>query len=269
MTLKRFNGTPGILAMLMLAVVFTSCVPNRKYVYLQKNDVNPKSKIRKDTVVRQYDLTDFNYRVQPEDILSVRIESLTDKQYDFLAKETLTSQGINQQANPLLIGELVDKEGKIPFHVIGKVKVSGMTVYEVQDTLQRIADQYLESPIVKVRLINFRCTILGEVVREGTITLVNNRVNMLEAIGHAGGLTDLADKENIKVIRQRNGKTEVQYINLLDERFVESPYYFINQNDILIVPALRQRPFRKYAGQNLALIVSTVSLILVTINLTQ
>jgi polysaccharide biosynthesis/export protein len=265
---KPTNGL--MMITIIIVTMLTACVPNRKYVYLQKNDVNRKAVISSDSAVRQYDLVGFDYKIQPEDILSIRVHSLTDKEYDFFAKDATTSlQGVNQQANPLLIGELVDQDGKIPFHVIGKIKVSGMTVYQVQDTLQKIADQYLDNPIVKVRLINFRYTILGEVVREGTNTLVNNRVSVLEAIGHAGGLTDLADKQNVKLIRQRNGKSEIYYINLLDEKFMASPYFFINQNDVLIIPALRQRPFRKYAGQNIALVVSIVSLIVLTINLTQ
>jgi polysaccharide export outer membrane protein len=245
-----------------------SCVPNRKYVFLQHRDVNEKE-LPTDTVVRRYDYRSFEYKIQPEDILSIRFESLTAKEYDFFSKDVpLSAQGFNQQANPLLIGELVDMEGMVPFPVIGKVKVSGLTVYQAQDTLQRIANQYLESPLVKVRLINFRFTILGEVVNEGTITLTNNRVSLLEAIGHSGGLTDLSDKQNIKLIRQKNGKTEVQYINLLDETFMNSPNYFVNQNDVLIVPALRQRPYRKYFGQNVQLLVSTLSLIVLTISLT-
>jgi polysaccharide export outer membrane protein len=257
------------LAIVSVFVVLISCVPNKKYVYLQHNDVNAKN-LPTDTVLRNYDYDFFEYKIQPEDILSIRFESLTPKDYDFFASDAaLSMQQISQQANPLLIGELVDKDGNVPFPVIGKVTVGGLTVYEAQDTLQRIAEQYLENPIVKVRLINFRITILGEVNKEGTITLANNRVNMMEALGLAGGLTDLADKANIKLIRIKDGKSEVQYINLLDEEFMSSPNFFVHQNDLLVVPALRQRPYRKYFGQNVSLLISALTLIVLTINLTR
>lgn len=256
-----------ILIAVVLGLSLSACVPNKKYVYLQKADVN-KNDLPKDSVIRSYSFQDLGYKIQPEDILSIRFESLTPEDFDFLARQTTTpGQGLNQQANPLLIGELVDPDGNVPFPVIGKVRVAGLTVYQAQDTLQKIAELYLQNPIVKVRLINFRITILGEVNREGIITFTNNRVTMMEAIGLAGGLTDLADKRNVKLIRQKDGTTEVQYLDLLSEDFIQSPYLFVHQNDVLIVPALRQRPYRKYFGQNISLVVSLVSLVVLTINL--
>lgn len=249
-------------------VFLSSCVTNKKYVYLQKDDVNVKD-LPKDTVVREYALQDYEYRIQPEDNISVRFESLTPQEYDIFNRGMMNQQ-MNQnltQGNAILIGELVNPNGEITYPVIGKVKVAGLTVYEIQDKLQKIADQYLESPVVKVRLINFRFTVLGEAKTEGTIVLPNNRVNYIEAIGLAGGLTDMADKRNIKLIRQINGKTQVRYINLLDENFINSPEYFVYQNDVLIVPALRQRPYQTYFGKNLSLIISSLSLLLITLTL--
>jgi polysaccharide export outer membrane protein len=239
-----------------LILALSSCVTNKKYVYLQKDDVN-KTRLPKDTVVREHLLAEFDYKIQPNDLISVQFESLTPDEYNI------------NQGGALLIGELVDENGEITYPVIGKVKVAGKTVFEAQEMLQQLADQYLEAPIVKVRLLNFRITILGEVTQEGTITLTNNRVNIMEAIGQAGGLTDLADKSNVKLIRQKGDRTEIVYINLLEEDFLSSPYYFVNQNDILIVPALRQRPYRRYFGQNLSLIISSLSLLLLVINLSR
>lgn len=235
---------------------------------MQKDDVNKKD-LPKDSVVRSYAIQDYEYRIQPEDNISVRFESLTPEEYDIFNRN-LQQQQQNQNLNPgnaILIGELVDPQGEITYPVIGKVKVANLTVYEIQNKLQQIANQYLESPVVKVRLINFRFTILGEARREGTVILGNNRVNYIEAIGLAGGLTDLADKKNLKLIRQIDGKAEVRYLNLLDENFINSPEYFVYQNDILIVPALRQRPYQVYFGKNLALMISSLSLLLLTISL--
>jgi polysaccharide export outer membrane protein len=254
---------------IIAVAVLSSCVSNKQYTYLQKNDVNVDN-LKKDTVVRTYENAAFEYKVQPNDLLHVQFESLTPSEYNFLTKSSDGGTNLNMNiSNALLFGQLVDENGEIPFPILGKVRVAGLSIFKVQDTLQSIADQYLESPVVKVRLLNFRFTVLGEVNKEGTIVLQNNRVNILEAIGWAGGLGELADRANVKIIRQNGNTTEVQYINLLDENLIKSPYYYVYQNDVLIVPPMKQRPFRKYFGQNLAFAVSTLSLLLLAINLSK
>lgn len=237
---------------------------------MQKNDVN-KSNQPADSVLRDYGLKKFDYKIQPNDILSVRYESLTPKEYDFLSTQSIqnTNSGNGQIGGALLMGDLVDENGEIPFPVVGKAKVLGLTIFEIQDLLQSMADQYLQSPIVKVRLLNYRITFLGEMNKEGVVTLNNNRVTMLEAIGLAGGLSDLADKTSIKLIRQKGNTSEIVYLNVLEETFMDSPYFYVNQNDVVIVPPLKQRPFRKYFGQNLALILSSLSLLILVLNYTK
>ena len=257
-----------LLVFLFIVFVGASCVTNRKYQMMQKDDVN-KSNLKSDSVWRDYNVEKFDYRIQTNDILSVRFESLTPKEYDFLSNPASLT-GVNGQiGGALLLGDIVDEKGEIPFPVVGKVKVSGLSVFQAQDSLQGIANRYLESPTVKVRLLNYRVTFLGEVNQEGVVMINNNRVTMLEAVGLAGGLTDLADKTDLKLIRQKGNRTEVVYLNLLDENFINSPYYYVYQNDILVVPALKQRPYRKYFGQNLALIISSLSLLIIVLNYTK
>lgn len=252
---------------LLLLSVLASCVPNRKYVYMQKDDVKKKD-VPLDTAVREYDIHLNDIRIQPSDILYIRFESLSPKEFDFLSGQAgVTPTNINAQS-AMLFGELVSPSGEITYPVIGSVKVSGLTVFQIQQKLQELANQFLESAKVIVRIVNFRVTVLGEVKHEGQVPLQNNRVSMMEVIGLAGGLGDLADRGKVKVIRQgENGVISVQYINVLDENFVKSPFYFARQNDIIVVPPLKQRPFRTYFGPNLALAVSAISVLLLAFNL--
>jgi polysaccharide biosynthesis/export protein len=260
-----------LLLVVLAMVVLGSCVPNRKYVYLQKDDLHKKNLV-KDTVVRDYKLQIEEYRIQPLDILYIRIESLTDEEFDFMAKlypvEGVGGGGANQNAMAIR-GFLVDQQGEVEFPVVGKVKFGGLTVFEAQDSLQQIFKAFLKDPVARVRLLNFRFTVLGEVNSEGQVISSNTRVTLMEAIGLAGGLGELADRANVKIVRQNGDKAEVFYMNLLDENILMAKNFYIQQNDIIMVPALKQRPFRMYWAQNLSLFVSTVSVILLVINLSK
>lgn len=262
------KGLRSLAGSILVIMFLASCVSNKKYVYLQKDDL--KVPLDYNKPVRTYQTMETSYLLQPNDLISVRFESLTPDEFDFLSNGKEGQQQTNLTPNnALILGELIDKEGYIKFPVIGKFHAAGLSIFQAQDSLQKVAEIFLDSPIVRVRLLNFRFTVLGEVTKEGTIVLNNNNVTILEALGWAGGLGELADKSKIKLLRQNNGITEVHYVNLLDESFINSPIYFCHQNDILIVPPLRQRPFRKYFGQNFALVASAVSILLLSINLSK
>lgn len=247
----------------------TSCVTNKKIQLLQKDDVNKKD-IQTDSVLRNYQLKKFDYKIQSNDILYVRFESFTSKDFDFFAKTSDPSAGnIAFVGGAQVVGDIVDDNGEIPFPVVGKVKVIGLTIFEIQELLQGLANKYLETPLVKVRLLNYRISFVGEVHKEGPIMLDNNRVTMIEALGRAGGFTELADRNSVKLIRQNGDKVDVVYLNFLDEDFINSPYYYVHQNDVIIAPPLRQRTFRKDFASNLSLALSAISLFLVIYSLTK
>ena len=258
---------------LIILVAISSCVTNKKFQYLQKDDVNSKAdEFIKDSVLRTYPLDDFEYHLQPEDIISVQFFSLTAEEFNFFTLKQQQGLGGNQafgnRGNALVNGYLINEKGTVSFPVVGDIYIEGLTVFEAQNHIQEIADQYLENPIVEVRLLNFRFTLLGEVKKEGVYNNLNNRIHVLEAIGLSGGFTDLADKANVKVIRQNGRNAEVYYLNLLSEEFVSSPQYYVNQQDVFIVPPLRQRPYQRYFGKNLGLLISSFSLLLLVIGLT-
>ena len=254
-----------LLIFLAALLALSSCVSNKKILYLQKEGDLKKKKQASDTTARGYDLVNFHYKIQTNDIVSIRYQTLTAKEFDFTQQNQQNSTtGVSGTiGGALLIGDLVDEKGEIPVPVVGKVRVAGLTIFQIQDTIQQLANRYLEGPIVKARLLNYRSTILGEVNKEGSITYNNNRVTLMEAIGLAGGLTDLADRTKIKLIRQTGSKIDVYYVDLLKEDFIKSPYYYVYQNDLIIVPPLKQRPFRKYFFQNLAIVLSVATVLLI------
>ncbi|MBX2894304.1 MAG: polysaccharide biosynthesis/export family protein [Cyclobacteriaceae bacterium] len=253
-----------LLSLVGLSLLLSACVTNKKIQYFQK--AKNESEIHLlDTAVRKYKTEAPQYLIQPQDAIFVRFESKSNEDFDFLSSGQQSAINVAQAAN--LVSELVDDNGFINLPVLGKIHVAGLSIFEIEEKLQNLANQYLESVHVRVRLVNFRFTFLGEVNREGTSSSANNRITIAEAIGLAGGLSEFADRSNIKVIRQTGKDVEVSYVNLLDENIISSPYYYIHQNDVLIVPPLKQRPFRRYFGQNLGLFVSTLSLILLAINL--
>lgn len=249
----------------LTGIILSSCVQNKKLVYLQHGD-ELEGSVKYDTVLRNYDLAEYTYKIQPEDILKVKVESLTNSDFDIFKKQE-DNIGTANLDNIRLNGYLVDRQGYIEFAHLGKIKAAGLSLSELEEELQNIAKNYLESPIVKVRLLNFRLTVLGEVNREGIVSSINTRVTMMEAIGLAGGFTDLANREKVKLIRQEGGQSKVLFINLLEENYMSSSNFFVHQNDILIVPPLKQRPFRKYFGPNVGLVLSSISTLLLIINL--
>ncbi len=260
-----------ILLILIFATATTGCVTNKKFQYLQWQDVNAKEgTLPKDSILRTYNLDDFEYKLQPEDIISVQFFSLTPQEFDFFSLKQNQSANNNQFLNPtasLINGYLIDESGFVVFPVVGKVEVAGLTIFEAQNHIKKMADQYLESPVVEVRLLNFRFTILGEVRSEGVYSSLNNRIHILEAIGLSGGFTDFADKANVKIIRQNGDQAQVYYLDLLNEELLGSNKYYVNQLDVIVVPPLKQRPFQQYFSRNLATIVSSLSLLLIVIRL--
>lgn len=248
-------------------------MPAKKLVYFQKGDeLKRRKEIPKDTVLRTHQLNIQEYRIQPLDLLSINFETLGDDNdlFDFLSRiSPQTRAGGNVANAAVLNGVLVNKEGEIEYPVLGRVNVGGLTLFQAQDSIKAVASQFVADVVVRVRMLNFRYTLLGEVNGEKTVVATNPRLTMSEAIGLGGGFGELADRSNVKVIRQNGNTTEVYYVDLLNEDFLESPYYFVQQNDVIIVPSLKQRTFRRYFAPNIAIVTSAISFALLIISLSR
>ncbi|MFN9499892.1 MAG: polysaccharide biosynthesis/export family protein [Chryseotalea sp.] len=264
------SQSKNILIPVLMLLLLASCVPNRKILNLQKGDVN-KNIPKKDTILRTYDMVINEYKIQPLDMLNIQFETLSEDNnaFDFLDKLAPQALGGGGQGNMLaLSGIFVNPEGFVAYAFLGKIKVAGLTIFEAEREIGKVAAQYVPYVDVRVRMLKFRFSIRGEVnVGERVLVASNPRLTMMEAIGMAGGLTDLADRSNIKLVRQRGDVSEIIYVNILEEKFIQSPYFYIQQNDVIIIPPLKQRPFRKYFVQNLGILSTTLSFAALIISL--
>lgn len=136
-----------------------------------------------------------------------------------------------------LMGYVVDNNGCINFPVLGQIKVSGMTRWDLQDYIasRLIEEKYIMDPIVTVQFMNFMITVTGEVASPGTITINGDKITVLEAISRARDLTIYGKRDNVKVIREQDGKRVVYEIDLRDKELFKSPAYYLKQNDIVYV----------------------------------
>lgn len=200
----------------------------------------------------------FEQRFLPGDILYIAVITPNEKM------STLLNQPVNMSTDGSAggpMGYLVDEDSTILFPLLGKLKVSGHTkrtfVTELTDKLR----YYLDSPIVSVRLLNYRITMIGEFNRPGTLTIPNERVNILDAIGLAGDLSVYAKRDSIMVVRTNEGHVDIGTLNLNSGNIFDSPYFYLKQNDVVYVKMQKRKlaATDQVALRNVSLGLSIVS----------
>lgn len=180
--------------------------------------------------------------IQPDDLVAISVLSQTaDPQitapFRASAVDRAGGGGGTQDAPQYLI----DAAGMINMPLVGQVQLGGLTTQAARDTLEFHLSRFLKKPIVNVRISNFRFSVLGEVNRAGTYSVPYEQVNALEALGQAGDLTKYGNRENVLVIRQTNGVRRYGRLNLHDRAVLQSPYFYLEQNDIIYVEPLKAK----------------------------
>ena len=181
-------------------------------------------------------------KIQKNDLLSIQIYSLSldpEKSDRPFNQPSLGGTGETSTA-----GYLVDNNGDIIHHRLGLIHAEGMTKTELAAEIKKrltVPVELLRDPTVIIRINNFKVTVLGQVGREGVLPVPGERLTVLEAIGLAGGITDFGKKSNVKVHREADGKRETGTIDLTSKELFESPYFYLRQNDVLVVDATNQK----------------------------
>ncbi len=175
-------------------------------------------------------------KIQPDDALFILVKSLDQETADpFNLFPSTNINNITNSSNPTLTGYLVDQEGNIDFPILGRFNISGFTIDEAKEIIIEKLKPYILTPVVTIRFMNFRFTVLGEVNSPRTISVQGERITILEALGQAGDLTPYSNRENILVIREQGNKREFGYLNIHSPDIFKSPYFYLKQNDIVYV----------------------------------
>jgi polysaccharide export outer membrane protein len=262
-----FFGPSSVLCILaVLCIMIVSCVNTQKVVYF--NNIQDTTLLNAGTSIESV--------IQKNDLLSINVSSLNPEaslifnmpnQVSALSPITNMTPGINGGTQPL-IGYLVSEEGTIKFPVLGAIQATGLTKkqLEIKIAASLTDKKLLVDPIVNIRFLNFRVTVLGEVARPTTINVSNEKISVLEALGLAGDLTIYGKRENVLLIREEGNRKIIRRLNLNSEKILTSPYYYLKTNDIVYVePNVSKIATTSRTQQLLPIMLSALSLLVVIV----
>lgn len=243
---------------LIIGILFllTSC-SNKQYQYLfeQKSNIS-------DTSAKGSEVITAPYRIKAQDVLQIR--NLQSVKYIVEEAPSASAGGSIGGGNATGQSYQVEDDGTVALPVIGHVKVTGLTRSEAA---KQIEDLYrkslLKDPIIELKIINLKITMLGEIKSQGNYTLTKDRTTLVEMIGEAGGLTDKANEANVKIIRGDQRNQQVTEINLRDIQSINDPRAILQSGDVIYI-AQNKRAVRNDKLQNLSVVTQPILLLLNT-----
>ncbi len=249
---KRFMEIKKYAFYLLLFVFATSCVPKKKIVYLQGNAGGGNASV-----------SNYEPVIQPDDMLYVTVTSQNPEAVEAFNPENTGTQNGNT-FDLKRVSYLVSKEGDIEFPILGKIKAAGLTRSEFTEMLKLRLKPYVSDAVVNLRFTNFKISVLGEVSAPGKIEVSGDRITLIEAIAQAGDLTLYGMRNNILIVRDNNGEKTFNRVDITKANFVNSPFYYLKQNDVVYVEPRRARVDSTAIGGNVTTIISIVSFLLTT-----
>ena len=250
---KTMHKTIRIFALMLVAFAAASCMTQKKMTYLQdanpskEDSINAHFEAQSETIIRCGDaLTIFISALDKEAIAPYNLPTVV-----------FTAPGSTQvQTTPMLQYYIVDENGDVELPVLGKVHVAGLRRPEVELAVKELLSRQVLNPIVQVNLIGAKVSIMGEVNHPMQVSLGRGRLTILEALAAAGDLTPYGRRDNVLITREVEGKIEMARIDLRSADLITSPYYFLQQNDVVYVSPNQVRVIN---SANASLWLSTIS----------
>ena len=262
--MRRLNNRH--LLLILLPFILVACQSYKKVPYFQDVDIVNQAEQQE----KLYDA-----RIMPKDLLTI-VVSCTNPELAIPFNLTVASNAAMAASTssyvttqPILQPYLVDNEGNINFPVLGELKLGGLTKKEAERLIIDKLKPYMkEIPIVTVSMVNYKISVIGEVGRPGTFTISNEKVNLLEALAMAGDMTVYGLRDNVKLIREdANGKQQIVTLNLNNAETILSPYYWLQQNDIVYVTPNKAKARNSDVGNSTSLWFSATSILVSIVSL--
>lgn len=233
------------------------------------NDLKEDSVLLNDLMVAK---STFETKIQKNDLLWINVggPNITDLAAlnSALGFPVTGGAGAMPQTGAQVIGYLVEADGTIKMPYVGRVKVEGLTRLQVEDELKKRFEDYTKEPVVNVRFMNYKVTVMGDVARPGTFNIPNERITILEAIGMAGDLTVMGRRESILVVREVDGTRTIGRVNLLSKNLLLSPFYYLQTNDLVYIePAPAKFFARERLPQFISLAAGSLSLLAIILSI--
>lgn len=245
---------------LTLVLLLGSCASSEKFALLQNVQVTSEGKT-----------ADFEAVLQPDDLLMIIISTdnpVVSQPYNLATVNVAsieTEIGIMQQRQ---LNYQIDQEGNIQMPNLGTVKAAGKTRNQLMVHISKLLEGKINNPVITIRILNYKVSVQGEVNRPGTFTIATERITLLEALSMAGDLTIYGKRDNILVIREENGVKSFQKVDITKAEFINSPYYYLSQNDVVYVEPNKTRVNSSVIGPNITVGISALSLIITIVALT-
>ena len=201
-------------------------------------------------------------RLVPDNELAISISSAQPEataMYNVPLGNPATRGVISTQGQPRLLTYIIDRQGNIELPVIGTLHVQGLTTSEVTDIIKKRVSENVHDPYVRVELLGFHVNVMGEVKSPHRIYVQSQRYSVLDALAEAGDLTEFAKRDAVTVIREQNGQKTYQRLNLADSQIFSSPYFYLQQNDVIYVEPNTIKIDNSKYNQNNAFKLSVIS----------
>lgn len=246
-----------IVALLTVLLILNSCASRDSMRYYKGIETEAYA-----------DSISYNPVLKQDDLLSIIVSSPSA---EATANFNVASYGVGNTGlapgtsapQPGYLSYLIDNEGNIDFPVLGKLKLGGLSRSVALLMIKTKLKSYIKDPFVTMRILNFKVSVQGEVAKPGVFPVITERITLPEALAMAGDLTIFAKRENILIIRENEGKKTYNFVDITKAEFINSPFYYLTQNDMVYVEPNKVRMNSSVIGPNIQVVIAALTVVVV------